>query len=193
MTAAPTKVGGSDQRLATLLETLELSEFQKQLLRDRWLNQLGWMSRQATKARKWYLRLRIPVVIGGVAIPGLVTILLSAGPTELTVEWLFNLPLWVVRLVTFAVSLGVAILAALEEILNFGERWRHYRRTAELLKTLGWQYMMLTGAFRRYESHAAAFAPFTERVEDVLNEDVEGYLGQIAAAKGERARTEIIA
>lgn len=193
MTAVPTKVGGSDQRLATLLETLELSEFQKQLLRDRWLNQLGWMSRQATKARKWYLRLRIPVVIGGVAIPGLVTILLSAGPTEMTVEWLFNLPVWVVRLVTFAVSLGVAILAALEEILNFGERWRHYRRTAELLKTLGWQYMMLTGVFRRFESHAAAFVPFTERVEDVLNEDVEGYLGQIAAAKGERARTEIIA
>lgn len=193
MTAAPTKVGGSDQRLAALLDTLELSELQKQLLRDRWLNQLGWMSRQATKARKWYLRLRIPVVIGGVAIPGLVTILLSAGPTETTVEWLFNLPVWVVRLVTFAVSLGVAILAALEEILNFGERWRHYRRTAELLKTLGWQYMMLTGGFRRFESHAAAFVPFTERVEDVLNEDVEGYLGQIAAAKGERARTEIIA
>ncbi len=192
MTAAPTKVGGSDQRLTALLETLELSEFQKQLLRDRWLNQLGWMSRQATKARKRFLWLRMPVVIGGVAIPGLVTILLSAGTTDTTIEWLFNLPTWVVRFVTFAVSLGVAILAALEEVLNFGERWRHYRRTAELLKTLGWQFMMLSGGFRRYGSHAAAFVPFTERVEDVLNEDVEGYLGQIAAATGERTRTDII-
>jgi hypothetical protein len=193
MTATAARVGGSDQRLAALLETLELTEFQKQVLRDRWLNQLGWMSRQASKARKWYLRLRIPVVIGGVAIPGLVTILLSAGSSETSVEWLFHLPVWVVRFVTFAVSLGVAILAALEEILNFGERWRHYRRTAELLKSLGWQYMMLSGGFRRYESHAAAFVPFTERVEDVLNEDVEGYLGQIAASTGERTRTEIIA
>ena len=51
---------------------------------------------------------------------------------------------------------------------------------AELLKTLGWQYLMLNGAFRRYASHAAAFQAFTERVEDTLNEDVEGYLGTMA-------------
>jgi hypothetical protein len=191
MTAAPKPASSSDQRLGALIETLDLSELQKQMLRERWLNQLGWMSRAASKARRRYHWIRIPVVVGGVAIPGLVTILLSAGSAA-QVEWLFNLPVWIVRFVTFAVSLGVAILAGVEEVLNYGERWRHYRRTAELLKTLGWQFMMLTGTFRRYQSHAAAFVPFTERVEDVLNEDVEGYLGQIASAN-ERARTEIIA
>lgn len=191
MVTALKPVSGSDQRLGALIDTLDLPELQKQMLRERWLNQLGWMSRAASKARRRYHWIRIPVVIGGVAIPGLVTILLSAGANE-QIEWLFNLPVWIVRFVTFAVSLGVAVLAGVEEVLNYGERWRHYRRTAELLKTLGWQFLMLTGTFRRYPSHAAAFVPFTERVEDVLNEDVEGYLGQIASAS-ERARTEIIA
>ena len=60
--------------------------------------------------------------------------------------------------------------------MHFGDHWRHYRRTAELLKTLGWQYLTLSGQFKRFQSHDAAFVAFTERVEDVLNEDVEGYL-----------------
>jgi hypothetical protein len=191
MTVASKREPGSSERLDGLIETLDLPGFQKQLLRDRWLNQLGWMSRQASKARRRYLWLRIPVVVGGVMIPGLVTILLSSdGSTH--VGWLFNVDVWVVRLLTFAVSLGVAILAALEEIFSFGEQWRHYRRTSELLKTLGWQYLTLSGAFRRYSSHASAFVPFTERVENALNEDVEGYLGEVAAERAERPRTEVI-
>ena len=90
-------------------------------------------------------------------------------------------------------SLTVALCAGIEEVFHFGDRWRHYRRTAELLKTLGWQYLQLSGAFRRYSSHAAAFTPFSERVEDVLNEDVEGYLGAIAGDSPERKGQEIIA
>jgi hypothetical protein len=87
----------------------------------------------------------------------------------------------------------VAVFATFEETLRFGERWRHYRRTSELLKTLGWQYLMLSGAFRRYATHDAAFVPFTERVEDVLNEDVEGYLGAIAGDSADRSRHEVVA
>jgi hypothetical protein len=192
MTPARPPEAGSSQRLSTLLETLDLPAFQKDLLRERWLSQVSWMSRQASRARRRYLALRVPVVIGSVAIPGLVTILLSSGSAQ-SIEWLVSLPVWVIRLVTFVLSLSVAVLAALEQVLNYGDRWRHYRRTAELLKTLGWQYLMLTGTFRRYASHAAAFASFTERVEDVLNEDVEGYLGQIASEPKAGGRTEIVA
>jgi hypothetical protein len=180
----------SSDRLSALIDTLELSDLQKQLLRERWLDQLGWMSRQATRARRRYLWLRVPVVVGGVMIPGFVSMLLGGGET---ISWLGDLPIWVIRLVTFVLSLGVAILVSLEQVLNYGDRWRHYRKAAEQLKTLGWQYLMLTGTFRRFQTHAAAFAPFTERVEDALNEDVEGYLGHIASEPVERGRPEIVA
>jgi Protein of unknown function (DUF4231) len=180
----------SSDRLSALIDTLQLPDLQKQLLRERWLDQLGWTSRQAVRARRRYLWLRIPVVVGGVMIPGFVSMLLGGGDS---ISWLGNLPIWVIRLVTFVLSLGVAILVAVEQVLNYGDRWRHYRRTAELLKTLGWQYLMLTGTFRRFSSHTAAFGPFTERVEDALNEDVEGYLGQIATEAGDRAKPEVLA
>jgi len=190
--AAPRQDFGSSERMLAFVESLDLPEFQKDMLRHRWLNQVGWMSRQATKARRRYLWIRVPVVIGGVAIPGLVTILLSAQPGD-TIGWLGPITVNSIRFLTFLTSLGVAMLAALEEVLHYGDRWKHYRRTAELLKTLGWQYLMLNGTFRRYRTHGDAFRAFTERVEDVINEDVEGYLGSVAVeARGEN-RQEIIA
>lgn len=191
MTAAPRQEDTSE-RMAALIDTLDLPEFRKDLLRRRWLHQLGWMSRRASKARFRYHLYRIPIVIGGVAIPALITILLSAGE-EKTVTWLFNIDTGLIRFVAFGVSLLVAAFAALEETLRFGERWRHYRRTSELLKTLGWQYLMLSGTFRRYASHADAFVAFTERVEDVLNEDVEGYLGSMASDSRDSSRHEVVA
>jgi hypothetical protein len=191
MTMPSNPSGGSGDRLAGFLETIDLTPVQKEMLRERWLGQLAWFSRQARHARRRYLWLRFPVVIGGVAVPALVTLVLSADGGS--VAWLPFLSANDLRLLTFGVSLLVALLAAADELFHYGDRWRHYRRTAELLKSLGWQYLMLNGAFRRQPNHSAAFTAFTERVEDVLNDDVEGYLSGIASDSGERARHEVVA
>ena len=186
--SAPATAASSD-RLAALLESLDVQPFRKEILRQRWLDQVSWMGRQARKARRRYMAIRIPVVLGGVAIPGLIAILLSAGGSEQT--FLPGVSTEAVRIVAFFVSLGVAALAAYEDVMKFGERWRHYRRTAELLKTLGWQYLTLSGQFRRYRTHEDGFTAFTERVEDVLNQDVEGYLSAVTAEGGDK-RPEIV-
>jgi hypothetical protein len=192
MTAAAAGKASSSGRLGAMLETLDISDFQKGLLRDRWLDQVSWMSRQARTARRRFLIFRIPLIVGGVLIPALITILLSSeGKTS--IPWLFGISVDGIRLLAFVTSLTVAVSAGAEEVLKFGERWRHYRRMAELLKTLGWQYLMLNGAFRRYPTHAAAFTAFTERVEDTLNEDVEGYLSAMAGEGSERSKTEVVA
>lgn len=200
MTAVPAGTSNSSERLKAILDSLDITPFQKGLIQQRWLDQVTWMGAQARKARRRFLIYRIPVIVGGVFVPALVTILLSYssattinGTPVTTISWLGGVPIDVIRFLAFSVSLLVALCAAVEEVLKYGDRWRHYRRTAELLKTLGWQYMMLSGAFRRYGSHATAFASFTERVEDTLNEDVEGYLGTMAGDSPERSRHEIIA
>lgn len=190
MTAPSPRPPASSDRLSALLEGLDVEPFRKEILRQRWLDQVGWMGRQARRMRRRYQLLRVPVVLGGVAIPGLIAILLSAGGSEQT--FLPGVSTEAIRIVAFFVSLGVAGLAAYEEVMRFGDRWRHYRRTTELLKTLGWQYLTLSGQFKRFRSHDDAFTAFTERVEDVLNEDVEGYLSAVSV-EGSDKRTEIVA
>jgi hypothetical protein len=183
---------GSNERLMSMLDGLDITPFQKGLLRDRWLDQVTWMGAKARKARTRYLLVRIPLILGGVLVPALITILLSSeGKTS--IPWLFGISIDGVRLLAFVTSLTVAASAGLEEVMKFGDRWRHYRRTAELLKTLGWQYVMLNGVFRRYRTHADGFGAFTERVEDALNEDVEGYLSTMEGEASERSKHEVVA
>jgi predicted alpha/beta hydrolase len=87
---------------------------------------------------------------------------------------------------TFALSLLVAISAAVEGFFRYGERWRHYRRTAELLKTEGWQFLQLTGYYRRHAAHALAYPLFASRVEDILQQDVDAYITTVAAEPADR-------
>ena len=190
MTAPSAPSSASSDRLAALLENLDVQPFRKEVLRQRWLDQVAWMGRQARRMRSRYQLIRVPIVLGGVATPGLIALLLSAGGSEQT--FLPGVSTEAVRIVAFLVSLGVAALAAYEEVMRYGDRWRHYRRTTELLKTLGWQYLTLSGQFKRFRSHDDGFTAFTERVEDVLNEDVEGYLSAVTV-EGSDKRQDIVA
>jgi hypothetical protein len=148
---------------------LRLSKLQRQFLRSRWFDQLNWVEGRASHNRDRYYVWRLITIIGGITVPALVT-LNVAGSVAAWLTW-----------TTFAVSLLVAISAAVEEFFRYGERWRHYRRTAEMLKTEGWQFFQLTGHYRRYHTHAAAYPAFAGRVEDILQQDVDAYITTVAA------------
>jgi len=155
--------------LERLVDDLDLSEDQKVLLRSRWLDQMQWMSRKARTARRRHLTLRWIMAAGGVILPSLVSFSLGAGQSD-ALRWL-----------TFAVSLVVALLATTEEVFHYGDTWHHYRRTAELLKSAGWQFVQLTGSYAKAPSHAAALPAFTRQVEEILSENVDDYFGRVVA------------
>jgi hypothetical protein len=152
-----------------LITQLRLSELRRQFLRSRWLDQLVWVEGRAKHNRDRYFFWRLITIIGGVLVPALVTLNLN-GSAVGAVIW-----------ATFAVSLLVAISAAVEGFFRYGERWRHYRRTAELLKTEGWQFLQLTGHYRRHLAHATAYPLFASRIEDILQQDVDAYITTVAA------------
>ena len=84
------------------------------------------------------------------------------------------------RVLAFGISTIVAVVAAGEALLRYGESWRHYRRNAELLKSEGWQYLMGIGPYRRAKDVEQAFKEFNTRVEAILQEDVQGYMDSVA-------------
>jgi hypothetical protein len=77
---------------------------------------------------------------------------------------------------TFTLSLVVATAVSVE---GFGERWRQYRRTAELVKSHGWQSYELAGAYASYGSQGAAFGRFPTTVEGLIAEDVDAYVNRV--------------
>jgi Protein of unknown function (DUF4231) len=149
-----------------IIDSLALGDLQKRFLHDRWLDQLLWFESKAGANQRRYYVLRLVTIVGGVVVPALISLNVRQKDVAETLLW-----------VTFGVSLGVAIAASLDGFFGFGERWRTFRRTAELLKADGWQYFELSGPYAAAD-HAAAFPVFAAHVETVIQQDLRAFIAQ---------------
>lgn len=157
--------------LSGMIDRLDLDEFRKDAMKSRWLDQLLWLEGNASKAKKRYYALRLITIVGGVITPALV----SLNHGQLKVREVFT---WT----AFGMAQAVAISAAVEELFGFNIRYRTFRNTAEGMKVEGWQYFQLTGHYRYYHSHSAAYIDFAGRVEGLIQQDIEGYFTQVQQA-----------
>jgi hypothetical protein len=148
---------------------ISLPDAERGFLESRWLGQVNWMEAAAGRTRRPYYVLRLTTVVGAVIIPALVGLQVSGG-FDTALKW-----------TTFGLSLLVATSAAVEEFFRFGERWRHYRDTAEQLKREGWLFLQLSGRYRRYGRHTPAYPLFATRVETILQAEVKGYFEDVVA------------
>ncbi|MEB3337738.1 MAG: DUF4231 domain-containing protein [Leptolyngbyaceae bacterium] len=155
-----------------LFATLQLKPSQKKFLRSRWLDQVLWSEAKAAKNRDQYYRLRLTAIVGGVIIPILVSLNINNSTLRNAVRYF-----------TIGFSGIVAVSAAVEEFFRYGERWHHYRRTAESLKTQGWQFSQLSGSYRTFKNHEAAFVMFADRIEEIIQQDVEVFVTQVSQEK----------
>lgn len=153
--------------LEAVVESLHVSPEQEHFVRSRWLENVLWMEAAAQRTRTRYFALRLTTVVGAVIVPALVSIN-AVGGAESAITWL-----------TFAVSLVVAVSAAVEGFFRFGERWRHYRSLVEELKTEGWDFLELSGPYKA-KDHEAAYPTFVERVNALLKRETQAYISEIA-------------
>ncbi|MGE3976629.1 MAG: DUF4231 domain-containing protein [Nitrospira sp.] len=155
-----------------LIASLDLPELNKEFMRARWLELVIWMDGKAQESVWWYRRLRLATIVGGVIVPALVSLNVGDDVAPL------------VKTLTFIVSLAVALSAAVEEFFRHGDRWRHYRRMTESLKSEGWQFLQLSGAYAN-QTHIQAYPTFAARVEELSREEVESYITQVFKEKKE--------
>ena len=150
----PARPASYEDEMRDLIERLDVTDEQRQFMRSRWLDQVVYMGDRATEAKRRYHTFRLATVIGGVLVPALVSISLAgAGRFDSDLDF-------AMRLLTFVVSAIVAITASVEGFFHFGDRWRHYRVNAELLKSEGWQYLTHSGGYRRVTDPELAFQGF---------------------------------
>jgi len=162
------------ESLERLLEkSLGDDDPKKGFLKARWLDQIKWLDGKADGAQWRYYGLRLTTIVGGVLAPALFAASTSGGTSAGAGRF---------HVAAVIVSLVVGASAAIEEFFHFGDRWRNYRLTAELLKREGWMLLELAGPYHHhnYADHAAAFPQFTERVESLLSHDLTVFLGRIA-------------
>jgi cation transport ATPase len=159
----------NEDALRTVIDHLELSDEQKQRVKDRWLNYVVWWDSRASKNRRKHYWLRTIVVIGGVIIPALIGTAAAPNLSGIRDEQI-NVFQWA----AFSISLLVGIAAALEELYRYGEIWREKRAAAEVLKCEGWRYFQLVGKYKT-ATHINAYEEFASTVEDMIEREIKDY------------------
>ncbi len=167
------------QEYGEVIDALGMTDLQTRFIRSRWLDQVLWMEGRAEHSRGRYYLLRLTSIIGGVSIPTLLAIYLVSGVD----------PSW--RWITLGISVLVALTAAVEEFFHYGERWRHYRRMAEWMKIEGWKFFQLTEPYNKYKTHTAAYTAFANQVENILQQDVEGYVSGVVQQTTEHTHEKL--
>ncbi|MFN6465595.1 MAG: DUF4231 domain-containing protein [Nostoc sp. DedVER02] len=151
-----------------LIDRLDLSDLRKDFLKNRWLDQLMWLEGRATKERNAHHNLRMITIIGGVIVPALIGFQKGNQKWQEIVGWS-----------AFGLSQVVAVSAAVEEFFGHGEKYRNYRNTAEGLKIEGWQFFQMAGPYRQFNTHSEAYTIFAERVEQYIQQDLQGFISQL--------------
>ncbi len=151
--------------LEPVIDKLDLTEREKTFIKGRWLDQLIYADKRASRDQKKYFRLRMVTIVGGVIVPALVSL------NNIENTRIRNAISWV----TFVTSLTVAISAAVEEFFQYGESYRRFRNTAEGMKIEGWSFFQLSGPYEDANSHSHAYKTFAAHVENIIKKDVEGY------------------
>ena len=131
---------------------------------------------RAQKSKKQYYRLRLVTIIGGVIVPALVSLNIDGSNGQNNIQQILG---WI----AFGLSQAVAISAAVEEFFHYGDLFRQYRNTAEIMKIEGWQFFQLSGPYRNAQSHAEVYSDFAQRGENIIQPDVEGYLTEVVQHK----------
>jgi Protein of unknown function (DUF4231) len=172
--------GSTAESLERVISTLGMEKEKKEWMRDRWLDQVLWFDKKAAQANTRHSSLHVVAISGGVLVPALVTIASRPGESP---------ALKLARETAFVVSLLVAIAVGLDSFFHFGERWRHFRRTAELLKTEGWLFIEGGGRYKAHQHlpnfHDRFFPYFATKVEELIRRDVEIYLTRIVQEQPE--------
>lgn len=146
-------------RLDRMVESVPLDGPRGLYLRSRWGERLLHMSDRAHKNRFWFYALRGVAVGGSVTVPPLVAFELQVLAT--------------------LVSLTVAVLVGLTELMRFGPRWRLYQSYVGRMEREGWQFTELSGSYGGFGDHDQGFSTFVDKVEALIRAFEEEYVREV--------------
>jgi uncharacterized protein DUF4231 len=151
------------EAIGKALDALDLPDVQRQQLKARYLDYVVWLQSNATGSRRWYYTMRLIAAVGSVVVASMSSAQVLGSPPRI-VAWIL-----------LGTSLGTGVALAIDGFLNLGERWRHYRAAAEILKSQGWRFIQRTAPYDNLDDTDAA-RRFAGDVEELIAKEIGEYV-----------------
>jgi len=151
------------------LAAIQLAVDKRTYVEERYIPMLRATYRHCRRIAILFNTNRIIVTVGSIIVPALLAIQHTDSPTATTLYW-----------ITWTTSLLVTICNGLMTMFKLDRKYYLFHASFEQLKTEGWQYVALTGAYKpthgtlSHDTHFVAFAQAVERLR--MRETEEVYL-----------------
>ena len=155
--------------ISKLINLLELSDFQKEILKHRYFYQVKLYDKKAKTAKIFYLFLSIIITIGSIILPALLSIQQSdfSDNEELNKEYRLKI-YWA----SWSISLLITVSNGIIQLLSLNKQYLSFNTTREKLIAEGWHYLELSGDYEN-ETHNSSFNEFCEQIESIKKNQVD--------------------
>lgn len=143
---------------------------EEEYLNERVVDQLGYYSGAATKAKRMHIWLQTCIILMGILVPVVV---------NLPAEFFAAIRMSNTAAIT-VLSLALAVLTGVSNFRKYGDLWLSFRGTEELLKKESFLFRTGSG---RYKSCEAPFAAFVENVESIVSVEHEKFHSLIESSR----------
>lgn len=160
-----------------ILDELQLSEIQKQIIRTRYLSILENFQRRSRNYSYVFFSGHFIITVGSLFVPALLSIQNSDKSFTFTGESFAVHVYWA----TFVISLLVTIFNGILTLFKIDKKYYFLNTTLERLRSEGWQYFGLTGRYSGHllgetklkPTHDNQFVYFTHYIEKIKMKQVE--------------------
>ncbi len=157
-----------------ILQDLDLSEVQKEIIRTRYLSILENFQRRARNYSYIFFSGHFIVTVGSLFVPALLSI--QNSDKNYTVGINFSVQVY---WTTFVISLLVTIFNGILTLFKVDKKYYFLNTMLERLRSEGWQYFSLTGRYsghligHQQPTHTNQFVYFTHYIEKIKLKQVE--------------------
>jgi hypothetical protein len=159
-----------------ILDDLELSAVQKQIIRTRYLSILENFQRRARNYSYLFFSGHFIITVGSLFVPALLSIQNSDKSYTFTGDSFSVQIYWS----TFVISILVTIFNGILTLFKVDKKYYFLNTTLERLRSEGWQYFSLTGRYAGHPNtdkiiptHNSQFLYFTHYIEKIKMKQVE--------------------
>jgi hypothetical protein len=156
-------------RIGNMIDELELLEYQKTLLKNRFLDQVVLYDKKARTAEFFYILFSVFITIGSIILPALLSIQqMDYSDNDETDEKIQITIYWI----TWTISIMITICNGLIQLLGLNKQYLSFIRTREKMLSEGWYYFQLTGDYKE-STHKISFSEFCEEIEKIKENQVD--------------------
>lgn len=165
------------KQLDKMIESLDLDENQKLVIKKNWLDYLSFLDDRA--GRDWFFKssLQFMTLITSILIPVIANIVTEDSTNILDNEF--------GKIVITILGIIAALSSGIHQLFEFEKRWLHYRKSAETVRIEGEDFFALVGNYRNIESHKAASREFLDEISTIKKNESQVYMEQFKI-KGQR-------